>query len=286
MLINSPYIRVMRLHQPVGIWLLLWPCLWAVALASRHTMPPIDLLLLFAAGAIVMRSAGCIINDIIDKDLDVKVERTKMRPIAAGEISVKSAIVLTCALLFIGLLILLQIGGLAVAIGFGSVFLVGLYPFMKRLMPYPQLVLAFTFNIGAIMGWAAITQTLSLETLLLYMACMCWTMGYDTIYAHQDVRDDRKAGIKSTAVTFGSYSRSFIALFYAGMVLLLAYTGLRVGFGLPFFAGILLVAAHLGWQVYSVDLDNPRDCLRVFRSNTILGGLVLAAIMLEKMVLF
>ena len=279
---NSPYIRVMRLHQPVGIWLLLWPCLWAVALASRHTMPPLDLLLLFAAGAIVMRSAGCIINDIVDKDIDVKVERTKIRPIAAGEISVKAAIVLTGVLMLIGLLILLEIGGLAVAIGFGSVILVGLYPFMKRVMPYPQLILAFTFNIGALMGWAAVTQAISVESLIFYASCMCWTMGYDTIYAHQDVRDDRKAGIKSTAVTFGKYSRSFIALFYALMVLLMAYTGLRIGFGLPFFLGMLWVAAHLGWQVYTVDLDNPRDCLRVFRSNTILGAIVFAAIMLEK----
>jgi 4-hydroxybenzoate polyprenyltransferase len=278
----SPYIRLMRLHQPTGIWLLLIPCLWGMSFADLTRVVDMYMVLLFTVGAVVMRGAGCVVNDIIDRDLDDKVERTKKRPIASGELSVKQACVLLGVLLLAGLMVLLQLSKLSIIIGFMSAILVVVYPFMKRVFHFPQLVLGITFNMGALISWAAMQEEISQQSLLLYLSCLCWTLGYDTIYAHQDRRDDIKAGIKSTAVLLGDFTKPFVALFYAITWGLLVYVGFLQGYGFGFYLMMLPAALHLGWQVYKVNLANPRSCMSVFKSNTVFGIIVLAAILLQK----
>jgi 4-hydroxybenzoate polyprenyltransferase len=276
----------MRLHQPTGIFLLLWPCLWAIGLADRSSIVNLSYLILFTVGAVVMRGAGCIINDMIDRDIDKKIERTKARPLASGELSIKQASVLLGLLLVTGLVVLLELSRLAILLGLIASLLVVIYPFMKRFVYWPQLILGFTFNMGALIGWATVTGTLTEEAFFLYAACLCWTLGYDTIYAHQDKKDDQKAGVKSTAVLLQDFTKPFVAFIYAAMWGLLVWVGFRLGYGFLFYALMLPAAALLAWQVYRVDLDNPRDCMRIFKSNTILGAVVFGAILLQKAFIF
>jgi 4-hydroxybenzoate polyprenyltransferase len=272
----------MRLQSPIGIYLLFWPCAWAVAFASRGGIEW-GLVLLFLAGSIVMRSAGCVINDIIDRKIDAEVERTKDRPLASGELSVRQAVVLLGILLFLGLLIVLQLNTEAILVAVCSLLLVVIYPFSKRFIYWPQLVLAFTFNIGALVGWVAVRGELSIAAWFIYAAGIFWTLGYDTIYAHQDKRDDVKAGVKSTAVLLGEATKPFVALCYAAVVACLAYVGALYQFSVVFYMGVALVAVHLGWQVYRAQLDNPRDCMQKFCSNSVLGAIVFFTLVIEKL---
>ncbi len=278
-----PWLRLIRADRPIGVWLLLWPCWWSVALSARalEDFPDPILLLLFAIGAFSMRSAGCIYNDIIDRDIDAKVARTQARPLASKQISLVSAIALTVTLCLVGLAVLLQFNVFAVALGFASVGIVLIYPLMKRVTFWPQAFLGLAFSWGALMGWAATFGSLDLAPVVLYAAAVAWTIGYDTIYAHQDKEDDAIIGLKSTALKFGKNTNLWLSLFYGIALGGLTFSGWMVGAGVWFFAGMVLAAAHLIWQVATLDIDDAQNCLDRFRSNHGFGAIVFLAITLD-----
>ena len=278
-----PWLWLMRADRPIGVWLLLWPCWWSVALASRaiDVFPDPVLLLLFAIGAFAMRSAGCIYNDILDRDIDAKVARTQTRPLATGQISVKSAMVLIVALCLVGLAVLIQFNLFAICLGFASVGIVLIYPLMKRVTFWPQAFLGLAFSWGALMGWAAIFGSVALAPVILYGAAVAWTIGYDTIYAHQDKEDDEVIGLKSTALRFGDHTARWLSLFYGMTWGGLAFSGWLVGAGLFFFIGMLLAGAHLIWQIVTLDIDDGQNCLDRFRSNHGFGAIVFFALVLD-----
>jgi 4-hydroxybenzoate polyprenyltransferase len=228
-----------------------------------------------------MRSAGCIYNDILDRDIDAKVARTQARPLASGQISVKSAMVLIVALCLVGLAVLLQFNLFAICLGFASVGIVLIYPLMKRVTFWPQAFLGLAFSWGALMGWAAIFGSVALAPVILYGSAVAWTIGYDTIYAHQDKEDDEVIGLKSTALRFGERTPHWLSLFYGltwgGLIL----SGWLVGAGWLFFAGMLLAGAHLIWQIATLDIDDSQNCLDRFRSNHGFGAIVFFALVLD-----
>jgi 4-hydroxybenzoate polyprenyltransferase len=265
-----PFIRLTRITQPTGIWLLLWPCWWSLTLAN-HAPPGPKLMLLFAAGAVVMRTAGCVFNDIVDRKFDREVERTRMRPLASGEVSLTEAAVLLVLLLIVALDIAIQMKRIVLLLAAASLVLIAAYPFMKRITWWPQAFLGLTFNWGALMGWAAVTGKVELPALLLYAGGVAWTLGYDTIYAHQDKEDDLRIGVKSTALLFRENSKKWIAGFYALAVLCWLAAGAANHGGILLYAGVAGVALHFAWQVARVRLDDPVSCLRFFRSNTVAG---------------
>ncbi len=283
----KPWLRLVRADRPIGAWLLMWPCWWSVALSVRAEDDFVDLwsdirlLLLFMVGAFVMRSAGCIYNDIIDRDIDAKVARTKGRPLASGQISLGAAIACTLALCLVGLAILLQFNTFAIALGFGSVGIVLIYPLMKRVTFWPQAVLGLAFSYGALMGWAAYWGDLAVAPIVLYAASIAWTIGYDTIYAHQDKEDDVLVGLKSTALRFGSSTPAWLSLFFGITIGGLAFAGWSIGDGLWFYFGLAAAAAHLVWQVTTLDIDDPDNCLQRFRSNHGFGAIVFLAIVAD-----
>lgn len=271
----STYLRLMRLHQRAGIWLLLWPCWWAIMLASKGH-PSYFMLGLFAAGAVLMRSAGCIINDIADRKIDAQVERTKTRPIASGEISVQQALALVFILITCAACIAFRLGWVVVMWAMISLVPVVIYPFMKRISWWPQLFLGLTFNWGALMGWAAVRGTVELPAILLYVGGIFWTLGYDTIYAHQDKTDDVKIGVKSTALRLGAHSKKAVSFFYLVAVVCWTLGGWSSNAGMLLFVVLLLAQLQFGWQVCNVDLENPASCRRIFISNIYLGWLIFA----------
>ncbi len=280
-----PYLRLVRLDRPIGTWLLLLPCWWSLALAASVPVLPVKpgwpdpwLLALFALGALVMRGAGCTVNDIADRDFDKRVARTAGRPIASGQISVRRAVAFLALQLGAGLLILLQLNLFTIILGASSLALVALYPFAKRVTYWPQLVLGLTFNWGALMGYASIHGGLAPAAVALYGAGVLWTLGYDTIYAHQDKEDDILVGIKSTAIKFGASTQGWLIGFYGGTTALLALTGWLAQLHPAYYAGLGLGALHLAWQVRSVDLDDAKICLQRFKSNRDFGLIVFAAI--------
>lgn len=272
----SVYFRLMRIHQPTGVWLLLWPCWWSVALASPQ-FPSLYLMLLFFIGAFLMRPAGCILNDIVDRKLDASVERTKSRPLASGEITVTQAWILFFWLLLLALLVALALGKNVLLWSALALPLVALYPWMKRITGWPQLFLGLTFNWGALLGWIAVRGVIEMPALLLYAGGVFWTLGYDTIYAHQDKADDARIGIKSTALTLGKNTRLAVLVFYGMAVSCWMFSGYMVGSSLLFYGLMLTAWLHLAWQANTVDLDNPESCRKVFMSNSMFGWLVLAA---------
>ncbi len=279
------YLRLMRLDRPIGTWLLLLPGWWSITLAAPGGWPDGRLFALFGVGAIVMRGAGCVVNDIYDRDFDRRVARTADRPIASGAVSVPQALLFLAGLLFIGLGILLQFNWFAVSLGAASLLLVFTYPLMKRITYWPQAFLGLTFNWGALLGWAAVTGALAPPALVLYAAGFFWTLGYDTIYAHQDKEDDALVGVKSTALLFGSESRRWIGAFYGIFALLLGLAGWLADLGPVFYLGWALGVAHLGWQVWRLAPDDPSRCLRLFRSNRDFGLVILAAIVAGQLLL-
>lgn len=275
-----PYLRLMRLDRPIGVWLLFWPCAFGLALGAAvegRAFPDWWLAVLFAAGSVVMRGAGCTFNDIVDRDYDALVARTRARPIASGAISLPTAWAFAVVQCAIGLVILVQFAPLAIWLGVASLPFIAVYPFMKRITWWPQAWLGITFNWGALMGYAAETETLALPAILLYGACILWTIGYDTIYAHQDKEDDALIGIRSTARLFGYQSPVWVLLFYAGAFALFLAAGWTAGLGYVFTLTLLAAGAQLLWQVRSLDVDRPLMCLRVFRSNQHTGAFVFAA---------
>jgi 4-hydroxybenzoate polyprenyltransferase len=280
-----PYLRLMRVDKPTGTWLLLLPCWWGVALAADY-FPNIWYMFLFAAGAVVMRGAGCVVNDIYDRKLDRLVERTRNRPLASGEVSLPQALVFLAALMGLGLCILLLFNRMTVILGVLSLALVFVYPLMKRLTWWPQLFLGLAFNWGVLMGGVAVREALDFPHILAYIAGIFWTLGYDTIYAHQDARDDVSAGIKSTALLFGAKSLRWVALFYALTIAFLALAGWAEGDGLGrgYTWGLLAAACFAAVQLILWKPDDPENCARRFDANRIFGLIVLAAIVLGKMV--
>jgi len=269
-----PWLRLARLDRPIGTWLLLWPCWWAIALASGDVW----LLLLFALGAVVMRGAGCTFNDIVDRDLDAQVARTANRPLPSGAVSVVAAWIFLIAQCGVGLAILLSLNDFAIVVGVASLFPVAVYPFMKRITYWPQLFLGIAFNWGALLGWAAVTGKLAQPAIWLYLGGIFWTLGYDTIYAHQDAEDDALIGVKSTALKFGANSKPAIASFYAAGLAMFALAGWNADMGWGFWPLLGLAGAHLAWQVVQLDSTNSVNCLRIFRSNRDFGAILFVAI--------
>ena len=271
------YSQLLRLEQPVGFFLLMLPCFWGVLAASnsyQHLWSNIYLFLIFAIGSIVMRSAGCIINDFFDKDLDKHVSRTSQRPLASGTISSFEAFIIFSILNLIGLTILLSLNLLAIIIGLISFVLFIFYPLMKRITYWPQLFLGITFNIGCLIGYAAIENQLNFQIIILYLSGIFWTLGYDTIYAHQDREDDLNIGIKSTAILFGNNTKQWIIIFYSLMVLCLILFGLFDDQNIYYFILLIFVSTHLSYQIKRLDIENKDNCLSIFKSNQYLGLMV------------
>jgi 4-hydroxybenzoate polyprenyltransferase len=272
-----PYLRLVRFDRPIGAWLLLFPSWWGQALAELsigRAYPNPWYLALFFAGAFLMRGAGCTYNDIVDRDYDASVARTAARPIPSGQISVAEARMFLAVLCLAGLVILLQFNVFTIVLGAASLALVAVYPFMKRLTYWPQLVLGLTFKWGALVGWAAVTGSLALAPVVLYAGCVLWTIGYDTIYAHQDKEDDLAIGLKSTALKFGDATPQWLVAFYAGAVLLWAVAGALAGARLAFFLALGLAGAQLAWQVATLNMADAGNCLVRFKSNRWIGWLL------------
>ena len=285
--VTRPYLRLARADRPIGAWLLLLPCWWSVALAAdtAHQGPPgLWRLALFAMGAVAMRGAGCTWNDLVDRDLDARVERTRSRPIPSGAVSARSAAAFMLLQALIGLAVLLQFNGFAIATGIASLAIVGVYPFLKRITFWPQIGLGLAFSWGALMGWAAAFGRLDAPALLLYAGSIAWVVGYDTIYAHQDREDDALIGIKSTARLFAEATRPALAGFYALAVVLIGLAGLRAGAGAAFAAGLIGFALHLAWQVIRLDIADPDNCLALFKSNRDAGLVLFAGIVVDALI--
>jgi 4-hydroxybenzoate polyprenyltransferase len=275
-----PYVLLARLDRPIGAWLLFLPGLWGILLGRPGVMEAIRLIVLFGVGAVVMRSAGCVVNDLWDRDIDRKVARTAARPLASGMLRPRQALLFLGVLLAVGLVVLLQLNELCWALGTASLVLVGLYPLAKRVTWWPQVMMGFTFGFGAPLGYAAATGRIDAALAALYGAAILWDLGFDTIYAHQDREDDALVGIGSTARLFGDRTAPFLAACYSGAVGLLALAGWLAGLGGWFFLGLLVPAALLLRQVVVLDIDDPALCLRLFRANREVGLAVGAAILL------
>jgi 4-hydroxybenzoate polyprenyltransferase len=279
-----PYLRLARFDRPIGAWLLLLPCWWSAglaAIAAGAPRPDLSHLALFFVGAFVMRGAGCTWNDIVDRDLDGRVERTRSRPIPSGQVSVRQAAAFLIVQALIGLLVLLQFNRFAVITGVASLAIVAVYPFMKRITYWPQIVLGLAFSWGALMGWAGWFGRLDTPAYLLYAGAIAWVIGYDTIYAHQDREDDALVGVKSTALLFGRRTKPMLALFYGLGVILIGGAGAAAGAGLVFWLGLLAFAAHLARQIARLDTGDPDLCLAVFKSNRDAGLILFAGMVLD-----
>ncbi|ORX62754.1 para-hydroxybenzoate-polyprenyltransferase [Hesseltinella vesiculosa] len=286
----APYAFLTRIDKPIGTWLLYWPCAWSISMAAFHEQASVAstayMLALFGVGAITMRGAGCTINDLWDRDIDDKVERTKVRPIASGAVSPKQAVAFLGGQLAVGLAILTQLNNYSILLGASSLSLVVTYPLMKRITYWPQFVLGMAFNWGALLGWSAMTGGLDLSVVgPLYAGGIAWTLVYDTIYAHQDKKDDVKIGVKSTALRFGENTNQWLAGFSATFVSMTALSGYMNGQGLPFYLiSVLGTAAHLTWQLRTVDYNSPADCWSKFKSNTWTGAILWSGIVADSLI--
>ena len=281
-----PYLRLARLDRPIGSWLLLIPCWWSVGLTGIRAdhFPSLWHIVLFLIGAFAMRGAGCTWNDLVDRDLDGLVERTRSRPIPSGQVTVAEATAFMMLQALIGFLVLIQFNRYTVITGICSLLVVAIYPFMKRITYWPQIVLGLAFSYGALMGWPAAFGRLDWPALVLYAGSICWVIGYDTIYAHQDREDDLLIGIKSTALLFGEETRPMLAKFYAAAVVLIGFAGLMVGGRFIFVLGLIGFAAHLAWQVTQLDINDSARCLKLFKSNRDAGLILFGAMLLEVLV--
>ena len=280
----KPYARLMRLERPIGWWLLLIPCWWGLLLAQIAQgggWPNLGYAALMLAGAIIMRGAGCTLNDIADRDFDSRVARTMSRPIPAGQVSAKQAAVFLALLCLAGLAILLQFNWYTVVLGAFSLLIVAVYPFMKRITYWPQVVLGLSFNWGALLGWSAVRGHLGWPPFLLYAAGVAWTLAYDTIYAHQDKDDDLLIGVKSTALRFGDASIYWIGGFFALALALFDAALWLAGGHLIAHIGVAAAALHAVWQVTRFDADDPQRCLKLFRANRWFGLIIVFALLLD-----
>jgi 4-hydroxybenzoate polyprenyltransferase len=283
---SRPYLRLSRLDRPIGSWLLLMPCWWSAALAAgvARSIGQLPLVVaLFFVGAFAMRGAGCTWNDITDRDLDARVERTRSRPIPAGQVSVPQAVVFLVVQSLIGLAVLLQFNGFAVLTGIASLVIVAVYPFMKRITWWPQVVLGLAFSWGALMGFAVTLGRIDATALALYGGAIAWVIGYDTIYAHQDAEDDALIGIKSTALLFGARTHRALTVFYALAVVLIGAALALAGAGLPAWIGLAAFAVHLVWQIQRLEIGDPARCLRIFKSNRNAGLLLFIGLLADAL---
>jgi 4-hydroxybenzoate polyprenyltransferase len=281
---TRPYLRLARYDRPIGSWLLLMPCWWSAALAAGVARDVSGLpltVLLFFIGAFVMRGAGCTWNDITDRNLDTKVERTRSRPIPAGQVSVTQALLFLVLQALVGLVVLLQFNRFAIWTGIASLVIVAVYPFMKRITYWPQITLGLAFSWGALMGFAVTLGRLDAAALVLYAGSICWVIAYDTIYAHQDTEDDVLVGIKSTALLFGDKTKLALTIFYSGAVVLIGIALWLAGAGWPAALGLAAFAAHLAWQVRRLDISDSALCLRIFKSNRDAGLLLFAMLVID-----
>jgi 4-hydroxybenzoate polyprenyltransferase len=283
---TRPYLRLARLDRPIGSWLLLMPCWWSVGIAGMHAgkLPSLWHIALFFIGAFAMRGAGCTWNDLVDRNLDGLVERTRSRPIPSRQVTIAQATAFMLLQALVGLAVLLQFNRFTVMTGFASLLVVVIYPFMKRITYWPQIVLGLAFSWGALMGWPAEFGRLDWPAIVLYAGSICWVIGYDTIYAHQDREDDLLIGIKSTALLFLENTAPMLAAFYAAAVALIATSGFMAGGGLVFFAGLVVFAAHLAYQIRRLDVDDPAHLLKLFKSNRDAGLILFAAMLLQAAV--
>ena len=281
-----PYARLARLERPIGWWLLLLPGWWSIALAQTANgggLPDIRILTLLLIGAIVMRGAGCTFNDIVDRDFDGKVERTRSRPIPSGQVSLFQAVIWLVILSLTGLAVLLQFNSFAIVLGMASLVTVIIYPFMKRFTYWPQVFLGLAFNWGAMLGWAAVNGKLAPAAFVLYGGGILWTLGYDTIYAHQDKEDDVLIGVKSTALRFGVNTPKWLAGFYTGALVLIGLAGWLAGAGIVFYTAIAAAALHAVWQLSRLDIDNAATCLMLFRANRNFGLIIFAGTFIDSL---
>ncbi|PDT77784.1 4-hydroxybenzoate octaprenyltransferase [Bradyrhizobium sp. C9] len=281
---SRPYLRLARYDRPIGSWLLLMPCWWSAALAAgvAHDVRSLPLVvLLFFIGAFVMRGAGCTWNDITDRDLDAKVERTRSRPIPAGQVTVAQAVVFMVLQALIGLAVLLQFNRFAIMTGIASLVIVAIYPFMKRITWWPQVVLGLAFSYGALMGFAVTLERIDAAAIALYAGSIAWVIAYDTIYAHQDAEDDALIGVKSTARLFGARTRRALVIFYGLAVLLIGMAFALADARWPAWIGLAAFALHLAWQVRRLDTSDPALCLRIFKSNRDAGFILFASLVVD-----
>ena len=278
-----PYLRLARADRPIGSWLLLLPCWWSAAfaaIAAGQPLPNLWHMLLFAIGAVAMRGAGCTYNDLVDRDIDALVERTRSRPLPAGQVTARQAKIFLVAQVALGALVLLALAQpFAWLVGLASLGIVAIYPFMKRITSWPQSVLGLAFSWGALMGWAAAFGRLDAPALLLYAGSILWVIGYDTIYAHQDREDDAIVGVRSTALLFGERTPLFLSLFYGAAVAVFAAALWSLGAPALAYVGLAAFAAHLVWQVRTLDIADPDRCLMLFKSNRDAGLVFLAGLM-------
>lgn len=273
------WLRLMRADRPIGFWLLFLPCTFGLGLAITQTPIPffkaVFYIILFAIGAFVMRGAGCVYNDITDRDIDAKVSRTALRPLPSGQIKVKQAVIFLISLCLAGLIVLLQFNATTIILGVGSLGLVSAYPFMKRVTNWPQLWLGLTFNWGVLMGYTAVTGYLTFEALLLYCAGVFWTLGYDTVYAHQDKEDDALIGVKSTALHFADATKYWLTGFYTMIIILFLIVFLRGSFPLISYLALIPAIGHFMFQIRTLDIHDDHKCLSLFKSNRNAGLLLL-----------
>ena len=280
------FIELTRLKKPIGFMLLFWPCAWGLTLAydfSQNLINYLFYLILFFLGAVLMRSAGCIVNDILDKEFDSKVFRTKDRPIASGKVSIKLAIFYSITLCLLALFVLLSFNSLTIIMALGSMPLAFTYPLMKRFTYWPQLFLGITFNYGLILGWTSITGKIDLVPIIFYLGAIFWTLGYDTIYGYQDIKDDEIIGLKSTSIKFKNKPKYFLVTCYTSLLTLFAIGGYYMKFHYSYFVLLILPMLHLFlYQIKTFNTDNPKSCLTVFKSNNMLGLIIFLNILLTK----
>ena len=280
------FIELTRLKKPIGFMLLFWPCAWGLTIAydfSYGFNNYFFFLLLFFLGSILMRSAGCIVNDIFDKEFDKKVLRTKQRPIASGQISIKLGLIYTLILCFLALLVLINFNTLTIIVALGSMPLAFSYPLMKRYTYWPQLFLGITFNYGLILGWICIKNQIDIIPIIFYLGAIFWTLGFDTIYGFQDIKDDEIIGIKSTSIKFKKNSNLFLTICYLIFTTTLIIVGLFMNFNMIFYFFMIIPIFHLFfYQIYNFDPKNPKNSLKIFRSNNLLGALILSNIFIGK----
>ena len=280
------FIELTRLKKPIGFMLLFWPCAWGLTIAYDFSYGFNDyffFLLLFFLGSILMRSAGCIVNDIFDKEFDKKVLRTKQRPIASGQVSIKLGLIYTLILCFLALLVLINFNTLTIIVALGSMPLAFSYPLMKRYTYWPQLFLGITFNYGLILGWICIKNQIDIIPIIFYLGAIFWTLGFDTIYGFQDIKDDEIIGIKSTSIKFKKNSNLFLTICYLIFTTTLIIVGLFMNFNMIFYFFMIIPIFHLFfYQIYNFDPKNPKNSLKIFRSNNLLGALILSNIFIGK----
>jgi len=280
------FIELTRLKKPIGFMLLFWPCAWGLTLAydfSSNLNNYFFYLILFFLGSILMRSAGCIVNDIMDKEFDAKVFRTKDRPIASGKISIKLGIFYSIALCLLSLLILINFNYFTIILALGSMPLAFSYPLMKRLTYWPQLFLGITFNYGIILGWTSISEEINLIIILFYIGAIFWTLGYDTIYGYQDIKDDEIIGLKSTSIKFKNSAKQFLFLCYTILSVLFLVGGYYMNFKYIYFAIFIVPLIHLFFfQIKKFNKNNPSDCLKIFKSNNMFGLIIFLNILIAK----